>query len=81
MSKTNNGNVAGVENRRRCHNCIECDCDCVYECLLELLSDALCSNNPCAGRVNNRCFCVYECLYELLSDALENNCHHPHCPR
>ena len=100
MSRPNNGNVAGAEGRRRCHDNVGgesgnlfCDCECVFECLLELLADALGKNDPCAGRVrpsggsngpnenNRRCFCVYECLYELLSDALEENNHHHHCPR
>ena len=95
MSKPDNDNVAGAEGRRRCHDNIVCDCECVFECWLELLADALSKNDPCAGRVgpsggsngpnanNRRCYCVYECLYELLSDALDDNCHHhhPHRPR
>lgn len=69
MGRRCNGNVLPDSGRRRCN------CDFVYECLLELL----------AGETGNgnRCFWVYECLYELLADALEedNNNHHCRCPR
>jgi len=100
MSRTNNnGNVAGAEGRRRCNGnvggetgLIRCDCECVFECLLALLADALGENNHCSrsvspnGGINTNgslrnCHCVYECLYELLSDALEENENHHKCPR
>jgi len=99
MSRINNGSVAGTNCRRTCNGnvgvetgLIRCDCECVYECLLELLADALGKNNPpCAGSVSpgggvngtgrRRCVCVYECLYELLADALEDDCNHHKCPR
>lgn len=77
-NKTNNNNVAGTTDRRRW------DCECVYECLLELLADALGENNHCHRDCCKRrcdCNCVYECLFELLSDALEEENHHHKCPR
>ena len=71
MSRNHNGNnVAGTGGR---------NCDCVYECLLELIQDALGENNQC-GRNNSNvagaggrrnCDFVFECLEELLEDALD----------
>lgn len=81
MTKRNN-NVAGTGNRRRC------DCDFVFQCLLDLLEDALgereCrrrnnwNENDVAGERNRRrrnCEDVFECLEELLEDALEEDNH------
>ena len=71
-------NVAGTGR-------IRCDCECVFECLLELLEDALgennkkhcCRNNDkVAGISGRRCECVFKCLKELLEDALEENNKH-----
>lgn len=77
-----NNNVAGERNRRRR------DCDFVFECLLELLEDALGENNnnhhnhcgnwneDVAGESNRRvrdCEDVFECLEELLEDELEED--------
>jgi hypothetical protein len=77
MSYRNNGNVAGTTGRR-------CDCECVFECLLKLLEEALGeNNNHCCHRNNNvagtggnrnrNCECVFECLVELLEDALKED--------
>lgn len=83
----NRNNVAGERNRRRR------DCDFVFECLLDLLEDALGENNNkhhcrnwnenVAGVSNRRvrdCEDVFECLEELLEDALEEN-NNKHCRR
>ena len=89
-----NENVAGEFGRRinRCGNNvagtgrIRCNCDCVYDCLLELLDAAeennnnnhhvCCGNwvNPVSPDIGNRrrCDCVYECLHDLLEDAVES---------
>ena len=83
-----NNNVAGERNRRRR------DCDFVFECLLDLLEDALGedNNNHCKNRCNrnenvagerNRrereCEDVFECLEELLEGEQEDN--NNHCRR
>lgn len=80
MSERNN--VAGERNRRRR------DCDFVFECLLDLLEDALGENNHhhcrkhddwndnVAGIGNRRvrdCEDVFECLEDLLEDELEDD--------
>ena len=94
MSCRNNFNdVAGDFGRKRCGNDIAGDssrrCECVFECLLELLEDASEENNnhhcchhnsvsPNGGIDSRRrcdCDCVFECLLELLEDAEEEN----HC--
>lgn len=84
---SNRNNVAGERNRR------SRDCDFVFECLLDLLEDALGenNNNHCnhwcnrnenvAGERNRRvrdCEDVFECLEELLEDALEED-NNNHC--
>lgn len=77
-NNNNNNNVAG-QMGRRCHGNVlpdsgrrRCNCDFVYECLLDLL----------AGETGyRRCYWVYECLYELLADALEEDHHHCRHPR
>jgi len=72
----NNNNVGGQMGQENCWNVSpnqgrrRCNCDFVYECLLELLAGD-------AGK-NNRCNWVYACLYELLSDALEDDHGHDH---
>ncbi len=75
-------NVAGGSGRNRC--------ECVFECLLQLLEEAGGSNHVCCGSnsvspgggsLSRRCDCecVFECLLELLEDALEeDSCK---CPR
>lgn len=80
-----NNNVACERNRRRR------DCDFVFECLLELLEDALeendhhhcnnwCNCNACkCDRRKRDCDFVFECLEDLLEDALEDK--HDHCKR
>lgn len=85
-------NVAGDFGRRK--NNVGGDfgrrCECVFECLLELLEAAGENNNHCchrnsvspAGDVELRrrcdCECVFECLIELLEDALEEDfCRRP----
>lgn len=85
---SNINNVAGERNRRRR------DCDFVFECLLELLEDALGEDNKChcnhwwdrneniAGERNRRvrnCDFVFECLEELLEDALGEDNKHNRC--
>ena len=79
-----NEEVAAETIRRRCENVagetgrIRCDCDCVFECLLELLEDANNENNHCrcnkvrpgGGENRRRCECVFACLIDLLEDAL-----------
>lgn len=88
MSYRNNSNCVC---RNRCGNNVESNvvrrrCDCVYECLLELLEDAGENNNNnnhhccCCNRVrpdvrpgggsNRRCNC--ECVYECLYDLLDD---------
>lgn len=62
-----NDDVAGDTGGRRC--------EFVFECLLELLEDAVGERN------RRRCDCefVFECLLELLEDALgEDEEHHCH---
>lgn len=80
-----NNNVAGERNRSRC--------ECVFECLLELLEEAGENNNhhcchrnsvsPGGGTENRKrrcdCECVFECLIELLEDALEEEEEKEHC--
>ncbi len=90
-------NVAGDFGRRRCNNNVAGDtgrrCECVYECLFELLENAGENNNHCCHRNNSvspdggfdrrrrcDCECVFECLLELLEDALEEE-DHCRCPR
>lgn len=78
--KCGNNNVGGTGR-------IRCNCDCVYDCLLELLDAAEENNNNnrrpvCCGSWENpvspgggnrhRCDCVYNCLHELLEDAVES---------
>lgn len=86
----NQNNVAGTGFRKRCpcNDNVGGDigaiwnCRCVYECLYDLLADALDEGHgiPC-GAVSpgmgtdccrRRCNCdyVYRCLYYLLEDAL-----------
>ncbi len=76
-----NRNIAGERNRR--------DCDCVFDCLRELLEDAFeedncnrdrkccCRNNDDVRGERNRrdCDCVFDCLGELLEgrDEEERN--------
>lgn len=70
-----NGDVAGDFGRRKCgRDDVAGDfgrrrCDFVFECLEELLEDAL------GDRGRRRCDCefVFECLEELLEDALGEN--------
>lgn len=89
MSYRNNFNeVAGAG--KRCRNNVAGEigrrCECVFECLLELLEEAGENNNKCCHREHNSvspggeneslrrrcdCECVFECLIELLEDALE----------
>ena len=94
MSCRNDCNhVAETVNRCRNNvagNCGRNRCECVFECLLQLLEEAGENNNICCGRNNvctgggslNRrcdCQCVFECLIELLEDAIEEEpCR---CPR
>jgi hypothetical protein len=81
---------------RRCRDDVAGDvgfrrrCECVFECLFELLEDALGEDNRVccskrwrnfvggAGEFDNRrrcdCECVFECLFDLLDDALDNRC-------
>mgnify|MGYP001015486188 FL=1 len=57
-------------------------CNFVYECLLELLQDAVEDNSNCNCNCNyncpqpRNCNFVYECLGDLLEDEVEedNNC-------
>ena len=97
MSCRNNFNdVAGDFGRKRCGNDIAGDssrrCECVFECLLELLEDAFDDDNnhhcghrrysvsPGGGsRRRCDCDCVFECLLELLEEAEEDDhcCRHP----
>ncbi len=62
-------------------------CECVYECLLELLESAGNSNNICCHRNcvgpsggsncwrrRCDCECVYECLLQLLEEAGNGSC-------
>ena len=63
-------------------------CECVFECLLQLLEDAGNSNNHCCHRnsvsqgvganLERRCDCecVFECLTELLEGAQEEEENH-----
>lgn len=60
-----NGNVAGDRGRRRC------DCDCVFECLLDLLEEVLEERN------SRRCNC--ECVFDCLEDVLGNSGNNHHC--
>jgi hypothetical protein len=67
-------------------------CDCVFECLFELLEDAFDNDDRCCHRrdfispgrgFDSRrrcdCECVFECLFDLLDDALEDD--FGRCPR
>ncbi|NLJ58812.1 MAG: hypothetical protein GX339_08220 [Tissierellia bacterium] len=82
-----NDNVAGERNRNRRRR-RRCDCGCVFECLLDLLEDALDDNNRRCRRNNwNRnddvagisrrrvrnCEDVFECLEDLLEDELDDD--------
>lgn len=79
FGRKDNDMVAGDFGRRRF------DCDDVFECLLELLEDALedmkcrCKDNNSGvspvGRNIRRFDCedVFQCLAELLADALEDD--------
>lgn len=72
-----NVNLAGASCRRRI------DCDDVFECLLDLLEDALGRRRRCRNRNNdvagisnrrvNDCEDVFECLEDLLEDAFDEN--------
>ena len=85
-----NGNVAGTGGRRKCNRdnvagdtgLIRCDCECVFECLLALLAEAIEEDKKCChhhnsrvspngGNIRNRCECVYECLFALLAEELD----------
>lgn len=65
-----NGNNVSPDTSRRCNF--------VYECLLELLEDALEDNNNNNGCVRN-CDFVYECLDDLLEDAVEDTSENNRC--
>ncbi len=55
-------------------------CNFVYECLLELLEDAVESdNNNNNGCVQRNCDYVYDCLGNLLEDAVESDNNNNHC--
>lgn len=58
--RCNEDNVAPDLGRRRC--------DFVFECLLELLEEAVENNNE-----RRNCDFVFECLEDLLEDAVEDN--------
>jgi len=69
-------NIAGERNRRRR------DCDCVFDCLEELLEgrnedrdsrrNCCCRDKDVRGERNRRnCDCVFDCLGELLEDRDE----------
>ncbi len=77
--KINYANVAGAGGNRRC-NC-GCNCGCnnvspdygrncnfVYNCLLELLENAIEEDN-----CERNCDFVYDCLDDLLESAGDNN--------
>lgn len=88
-----NDNVAGTGRMVNRPNCITAEefcrrrcpeggtspnrCNFVYECLLELLQDAVEDNDNCNWNCphKNNCNFVYECLGNLLEDATEEeNC-------
>lgn len=55
-------------------------CNFVYECLLELLEDAVeNNNNNNGGCVQRNCDFVYDCLGDLLEDAVDNNNNNNNC--
>lgn len=87
-----NNNVGGDFGRKCENNQVSPNggtlrrCECVFECLFELLEDAVNNNNNhCChrnsvshgGGTQKRCDCecVFECLLELLEDAQEEEDH------
>ncbi|HHZ02132.1 MAG TPA: hypothetical protein GX396_04245 [Tissierellia bacterium] len=94
MGFDNCNDVAGRGGRRRDRD-FGRRCECVFECLLDLLEDALDDrdNRRCCERRNWEglrpggdfrrrcdCECVFECLLNLLEDELDDD-DFCRCPR